>query len=170
MCQADGEVIITNDGATILNKMGVTQPAAKMLVELSKSQVCGRPQRAVHSRGAATPTAAIAPLRLMRRQPSWICGPARTQRLALCSQIPELLRREASRWALAGHAQDIVAGDGTTSVVVLCGALLKKALELLERGVHPTIISDSFNTAVNKAVEARAHGRRAGPCRIVPCS
>ncbi len=39
MCQADGEVIITNDGATILNKMSVTQPAAKMLVELSKSQV-----------------------------------------------------------------------------------------------------------------------------------
>ena len=39
MCQADGEVIITNDGATILQKMTVTQPAAKMLVELSKSQV-----------------------------------------------------------------------------------------------------------------------------------
>ena len=39
VCQADGEVIITNDGATILNKMTVTQPAAKMLVELSKSQV-----------------------------------------------------------------------------------------------------------------------------------
>jgi hypothetical protein len=34
-----GEVIITNDGATILNKMTVTQPAAKMLVELAKSQV-----------------------------------------------------------------------------------------------------------------------------------
>ena len=32
------EVIITNDGATILNKMQVLQPAAKMLVELSKSQ------------------------------------------------------------------------------------------------------------------------------------
>lgn len=39
MAQADGEVIITNDGATILNKMTVQQPAAKMLVELSKSQV-----------------------------------------------------------------------------------------------------------------------------------
>lgn len=42
VCQADGEVIITNDGATILNKMSVTQPAAKMLVELSKSQVDSR--------------------------------------------------------------------------------------------------------------------------------
>lgn len=39
---ANGEVIITNDGATILQKMTVTQPAAKMLVELSKSQVCKR--------------------------------------------------------------------------------------------------------------------------------
>ena len=35
----NGEVIITNDGATILQKMTVTQPAAKMLVELSRSQV-----------------------------------------------------------------------------------------------------------------------------------
>lgn len=33
------DVIITNDGATILNKMTVLQPAAKMLVELAKSQV-----------------------------------------------------------------------------------------------------------------------------------
>lgn len=37
--QPNGEVIITNDGATILNMLSVTQPAAKMLVELSKSQV-----------------------------------------------------------------------------------------------------------------------------------
>lgn len=37
---ANGEVIITNDGATILNKMTVAHPAAKMLVELAKSQVC----------------------------------------------------------------------------------------------------------------------------------
>ena len=35
---AKGEVTITNDGATILNQMGVVHPAAKMLVELSKAQ------------------------------------------------------------------------------------------------------------------------------------
>ncbi|GAB4820845.1 hypothetical protein N2152v2_007891 [Parachlorella kessleri] len=86
VAQADGEVIITNDGATILNKMTVEQPAAKMLVELSKSQ-------------------------------------------------------------------DVVAGDGTTSVTVIAGALLKKSLELLERGVHPTIISDAFQKAAIKACE-----------------
>ena len=38
ICSANGEVIITNDGATILSKMEVTQPAAKMLSELSKAQ------------------------------------------------------------------------------------------------------------------------------------
>jgi hypothetical protein len=51
--------------------------------------------------------------------------------------------------------QDVVAGDGTTSVVVICGALLKKCQELLERGIHPTVISDSFNKAANKACEVR---------------
>jgi T-complex protein 1 subunit delta len=86
VCQPDGEVIITNDGATILQKMTVTQPAAKMLVELSK-------------------------------------------------------------------AQDVAAGDGTTSVTVICGALLKKCLELLDKGVHPTVIADSFNKAAEKATE-----------------
>lgn len=48
-----------------------------------------------------------------------------------------------------------MAGDGTTSVVVICGALLKKAQELLDKGVHPTVISDSFNKAAQKACEVR---------------
>lgn len=51
--------------------------------------------------------------------------------------------------------QDVVAGDGTTSVVVICGALLKKCQELLEKGIHPTVVSDSFNLAANKACEVR---------------
>lgn len=36
--KSDGEVLITNDGATILTQMNVAHPTAKMLVELSKSQ------------------------------------------------------------------------------------------------------------------------------------
>lgn len=72
-----GDVLITNDGATILDKIHVQHPAAKTLVQLSKSQ-------------------------------------------------------------------DIEAGDGTTSVVVLCGALLDASLELLDMGIHPTIISECF--------------------------
>ena len=38
-------------------------------------------------------------------------------------------------------------------MTVICGALLRKCLELLERGVHPTVISDSFAKAVQKAEE-----------------
>lgn len=54
---------------------------------------------------------------------------------------------------LCWGVQDVVAGDGTTSVVVICGALLKKAQELLQKSIHPTVISDSFNKAANKACE-----------------
>lgn len=49
--------------------------------------------------------------------------------------------------------QDVVAGDGTTSVTVICGALLKKCLELLERGIHATVVSDAFAKAAAKAIE-----------------
>jgi len=50
-------------------------------------------------------------------------------------------------------AQDIEAGDGTTSVVVLAGSLLEAADKLLQKGIHPTTISDSFQKAANKSVE-----------------
>ncbi|CAE7207863.1 unnamed protein product [Rhizoctonia solani] len=83
---AGGEVIITNDGATILKHIAVLHPAAKMLVELSA-------------------------------------------------------------------AQDIEAGDGTTSVVVLAGSLLGAAEKMLSKGIHPTIIAESFLRASAKAVE-----------------
>ncbi|GAB0495927.1 hypothetical protein MMPV_007237 [Pyropia vietnamensis] len=80
MQTSTGDVLITNDGATILAKMTVEHPAAKMLVQLSQ-------------------------------------------------------------------AQDSVAGDGTTSVVVLAGALLQACTGLLAKGIHPTSISDAFATA-----------------------
>ncbi|XP_071454958.1 T-complex protein 1 subunit delta [Hetaerina americana] len=83
---ANGEVTITNDGATILKQMNLLHPAAKMLVELSK-------------------------------------------------------------------AQDIEAGDGTTSVVIVAGSLLEAAEKLLMRGIHPTIISDAFQRAAQKSVD-----------------
>lgn len=35
---ADGDVVVTNDGATIVEKMEIEHPTAKLLVELSKSQ------------------------------------------------------------------------------------------------------------------------------------
>lgn len=45
------------------------------------------------------------------------------------------------------EAQDVEAGDGTTSVVVLAGSLLAAAEKLLERGIHPSVISDAFRLA-----------------------
>merc|ERR1719245_2167959 len=50
-------------------------------------------------------------------------------------------------------AQDVEAGDGTTSVVVLCGSLLDAADRLLKKGIHPTSISESFQKAAAKSVE-----------------
>ena len=45
-------------------------------------------------------------------------------------------------------------GDGTTSAVVLAGALLEKAEELLDKDVHPTVIVDGYSKAARKAMEA----------------
>ncbi|KAL4116347.1 T-complex protein 1 subunit delta [Phytophthora ramorum] len=84
--KGNGEVIISNDGATILSQMQVYHPTAKMLVDLSKSQ-------------------------------------------------------------------DIEAGDGTTSVCVIAGALLSACEDLLLKGIHPTNISEAFGLAAVKAEE-----------------
>ncbi|KAF8455658.1 chaperonin Cpn60/TCP-1 family [Terfezia claveryi] len=81
-----GEVLITNDGHTILKDMAVMHPAAKMLVDLSA-------------------------------------------------------------------AQDVEAGDGTTSVVVIAGALLGAAEMLLSKGIHPMVIAESFQRAATEAVK-----------------
>ena len=68
------------------------------------------------------------------------------------------------------NAQDIEAGDGTTSVVVIAGSLLGAAEKLLAKGslrktplytpyltnvsgLHPTVISESFQRAASRAVE-----------------
>src|ERR671915_564059 len=47
-------------------------------------------------------------------------------------------------------ATDNEVGDGTTSVVILAGALIEKAEELVNKDVHPTVIVDGYRNA-NKA-------------------
>ncbi|MCK4398062.1 MAG: TCP-1/cpn60 chaperonin family protein [Methanophagales archaeon] len=79
-----GDVVITNDGATILKEMDIEHPAAKMMVEIAKTQ-------------------------------------------------------------------DEEVGDGTTSAVVIAGELLKRAEDLLEQGVHPTLIVAGYRLAAEKA-------------------
>ncbi|CAE8674431.1 unnamed protein product, partial [Polarella glacialis] len=74
LIEDNGETTITNDGATVMKKLNIVHPAAKILVDISK-------------------------------------------------------------------AQDNEVGDGTTSVVVLAGELLKEAKSFLEDGlVAPQII------------------------------
>jgi thermosome len=50
-------------------------------------------------------------------------------------------------------ATDNEVGDGTTSAVILAGALLEKAEELIDKGVHPTVIVEGYNKAARKSVE-----------------
>ena len=53
----------------------------------------------------------------------------------------------------ASNAVDNAVGDGTTSVVVLAGALVEKAEGLLEIGVSPSRILDGYHNALHMALE-----------------
>ncbi|MBI2550608.1 TCP-1/cpn60 chaperonin family protein [Candidatus Woesearchaeota archaeon] len=81
-----GDIVITNDGVTILEEMNVEHPAAKMIVEVAKTQ------------------------------------------------------------------EDEI-GDGTTTAVVIAGELLKKAEDLLDQDVHPTVVVRGYRMAAEKALE-----------------
>src|SRR5436853_5948487 len=81
-----GEVTVTKDGATLLRKIDVEHPAAKVLIE-------------------------------------------------------------------ASNAVDNEVGDGTTSVVVLAGALVEKAEELLDMGMAPSIIIDGYQVGLELSLE-----------------
>ncbi|KAF6724538.1 T-complex protein 1 subunit delta [Oryzias melastigma] len=83
----------------------------------------------------------------------------------------QVLHPSAKMLVELSKAQDIEAGDGTTSVVIIAGALLDACSKLLQKGkammqgikvdsllshasgIHPTIISESFQKAVDKGVE-----------------
>lgn len=77
---AAGEVIVTNDGVTILKEMQIEHPAAKMVVEVAQTQ------------------------------------------------------------------EDAV-GDGTTTAVIIAGELLKRAEELLDQNIHPTMLAKGYRLA-----------------------
>src|SRR2546426_7509857 len=81
-----GDVVITKDGVTILKEMDIEPPAAKMLVEVAKTQ-------------------------------------------------------------------DEEAGEGTTTAVILAGELLKKAEDMIEQNIHPTVIAGGYRLASEKARE-----------------
>lgn len=49
-------------------------------------------------------------------------------------------------------SQDNEIGDGTTGVVVLAGALLEQAADLIDKGIHPIRIADGYDQACDIAV------------------
>jgi len=55
-------------------------------------------------------------------------------------------------------ATDVMVGDGTTSAVVLAGALLERAEELMKKGVHPVQIVSGFHKARMRALELLQEG------------
>jgi len=53
----------------------------------------------------------------------------------------------------AAKTQDNIVGDGTTSVVILASELLKKAEELLDQNIHPTVIVGGYRKAADQALK-----------------
>ncbi|KAF9451950.1 T-complex protein 1 zeta subunit [Macrolepiota fuliginosa MF-IS2] len=59
----------------------------------------------------------------------------------------------AAMVARTAVAQDDQVGDGTTSVVLLVGELLKQAERYTSEGVHPTVIAEGFDLAKKEALK-----------------
>jgi chaperonin GroEL (HSP60 family) len=55
--------------------------------------------------------------------------------------------------ARAATAQDDITGDGTTSVVLLVGELLKQADRQITEGLHPRVLTDGFELAKNETLK-----------------
>lgn len=55
--------------------------------------------------------------------------------------------------ARAATAQDDICGDGTTSVVLLVGELLKQADRYIQEGLHPRIITDGYEIAKTESLK-----------------
>lgn len=62
------------------------------------------------------------------------------------NQIVELFKRLA-------RAQELAVGDGTTTAVILAGQLLRNAMELINRGVHPTQIMFGYELARQESMK-----------------
>ena len=50
-------------------------------------------------------------------------------------------------------SQELNIGDGTTTATILTGQLLSNAMNLLDKGIHPTVIINGFNIAKVEAIK-----------------
>lgn len=57
--------------------------------------------------------------------------------------------------ARAATAQDDITGDGTTSVVLMVGELLKQADRYITEGLHPRIITDGYEIAKTETLKVK---------------
>lgn len=64
----------------------------------------------------------------------------------------EISNHVAKLLVALSKSQDDEIGDGTTGVVVLAGALLEQAADLIEKGIHPIRIADGYDQACEFAV------------------
>jgi T-complex protein 1 subunit zeta len=55
--------------------------------------------------------------------------------------------------ARSATSQDEITGDGTTSVCLLVGELMKQAERYIQEGVHPRVITEGFDIAKDEAVK-----------------
>jgi len=62
----------------------------------------------------------------------------------------------AAMIARTAVSQDDQVGDGTTSVVLLVGELLKQADRYISEGVHPSVIAEGFDLAKKEALKVRS--------------
>lgn len=53
----------------------------------------------------------------------------------------------------AANTQDKEVGDGTTATTILAAELLSKAENLLQKGIHPTLIIEGYSKAAKKAIK-----------------
>ncbi|KAF7722304.1 T-complex protein 1 subunit zeta [Apophysomyces ossiformis] len=59
----------------------------------------------------------------------------------------------AAMIAKAATAQDEITGDGTTSIVLLVGELLKQAERYISEGLHPRVITEGYDLAKKEALK-----------------
>ena len=59
----------------------------------------------------------------------------------------------AAMIARSATSQDEITGDGTTSVVLLVGELMKQAERYISEGVHPRVVTEGFEIAKTEAVK-----------------
>ena len=64
----------------------------------------------------------------------------------------EISNHVAKLLVALSQSQDSEIGDGTTGVVVLAGALLEQAADLIDKGIHPIRIADGYDQACDIAV------------------